>query len=267
MTTPSPLTDERYQEIFLRLVNTLQLDYTCLKATNAALELDNKRWKVKAEKLAKELENASTVTDSASATADNDNALADSLEAALEENEKLKTALDGEMKRIERATKARKVAREKLAHKTEEYNELVQELLEAREQLDKARAGNTEDSRRIEDAEAELKAAREERAYYKDKLSVAETNREEWTRLNREHQEIRELVMQKDEEIEKLRAELDAAGGDRTEHPAVDLAGVRRHLENARRTFEEEPDKSFRAIKRAQNLLDNITADAEEDEE
>lgn len=261
MTTPRPPIDERYHEIFLRLVNTLQLDYTCMKATNAALELDNKHWKAKAEELAKELENASTATDAAAETTDKDNDLADRLEEALEENDKLKTALDGEVKRIERAAKARKVARDKLERKTEEYNELVQGLLEAREQLDKARDENTGESRRIEDAEAKLKAAREELAKTKDALAASEQRRGEIPALEKQLQQARAKEAESTKLIEELRAQITNAEAAPGSDSTVDVAGIRRHLENAKRTFDDAPDKSYRAITRAMNLLSKTGTD------
>ena len=271
--------NERYHEAFLRLVENLAQDHSYVKVERNELRFELSEYQAKVDSLTSQLEAERALHTADADEQSTDEELAAKLEQALEENEKLKTAFDAEEKRTARAARARKVAREKLERKTAEYNELLTELHEARAQLEKVRAADAGDAQRVAQLNDNLDVAQRTLEEYKTALEEIteqlEAEKNDHAQSKKQLSELASLqekleksltdAAQKDDLIKELRAQLDAAGCPQPDASTVDVAGVRRHLENAKRTFDEDPDKCYRAITRAQKLLDPA-GPVEEDE-
>lgn len=183
----------------------------------------------------------------------------------------LKKKLAGAKADADEARRARQATDEKLKRKTTDHDMATEalhasndEIKSAHEQRDAAKAEAKRLQEEYEAARQELKQIQVDNATLtkeRDNAKAAERRVRERTAAvldsrKRALKENKELKSQ----IERLRVELDEGGAAASQSgQAVEATGLRRHLETAAAQFEDDPDKSLRAITRALSLLTNPT--------
>lgn len=237
MNNLTPPTEDWFMQTFLGFVHDLQEDNRRLRSKCTALADAERDARFEIEKLMKDhLDTGSDDVGDDPEQGSIAEELKEAREALKEAREgitALEELLDQAKTQRDTANKASRVSNEKYSRKALDFDRVLGELHECRAQIEQ------------KDTQiAELKENIDDQRHLEEELSKA---------LDELEQKTKQLKTQTGKPAP-------------APHNEADVEGALRHIDAARRQFDEEPDKALRSINRARSLLDKTTTEEEEDE-